>query len=202
MSKKYEDYGYILDYLPQGHHDQRQPAQFQEPIVQLVGEEYFTLLEAVPHEETDLPPQTRVYIGRKGREKIERIKRRINYDELTSAAKSELSVVIEKIIEKSEEKFLRFFNEASPITSRYHQFELIPGIGKKLMWSIIEEREKKDFESFEDLQNRVKSLPDPTEILAKRIEKELKGEDKYSLFVRRPKDSGGSKSSSGHRRRR
>lgn len=187
MSKKYEDYGYILDFLPQGHPEEQKPAQYQEPIAQLLGKEYFTLLEAVPREDIELSPQAQVYIGRKGREKIERIKRRIGYDELASAAKSELPVVIKKIIDNNEEKYLRFFNEASPITSRYHQFELIPGIGKKLMWSIIETRENKKFEDFEDLKNRVKSLPDPKEILAKRIEEELRGEDKYSLFVRKPK---------------
>lgn len=200
MSKKYEDYSFVLDFLPQGHPEEQKPAQFQEPIVQVVGEEYFTLLEAVSRENTTLSPQTRVYIGRKDREKIERIKRRIGYDELTSAAKSELPVVIKKIIEENEEKYLRFFNEASPITSRYHQFELIPGIGKKLMWSIIEERENKNFEDFEDLKDRVKSLPDPKEILAKRIEKELQGEDKYSLFVRKPKQSKDKESSRGRGR--
>lgn len=187
MSKKYEDYGFVLDFLPEGYPENRKPAQFREPIAQLLGEEYLTLLEAVPQEDVKLSPQDRVYIGKKGRKKIERVKKRINYEDLSSAAKSELPVVIEKIIEKKNEKYLKFFNKASPITSRYHQFELIPGIGKKLMWAIIEEREKKPFESFEELKERVKSLPNPKEMLAKRIEKELRGEDKYSLFARRPK---------------
>ncbi len=187
MSKKYEDYGFVLDFLPEGHTDEQKPAQYREPITQLLGEEYLTLLEAVPREDVSLSPQDRVYIGKKGRDKIERVKRRIGYNELTSAAKAELPVVIKEIINEDEEKYLEFFNEASPITSRYHQFELVPGIGKKLMWSIIEARENKKFESFEDLKERVKSLPDPKKMLAKRIEKELQGEGKYSLFARKPK---------------
>lgn len=187
MSKKYEDYGYVLDYLPEGHPDEQKPAQYREPLVQLLGKDYLTLLEAVPRENSKVSPQDQVYIGKKSREKIERVKRRIDYNELTSAAKAELPVVIEEIIENNKDKYLKFFNEASPITSRYHQFELIPGIGKKLMWAIIEEREKKSFESFEDLKKRVKSLPNPKNMLAKRIEKELQGEGKYSLFARRPK---------------
>lgn len=188
MSKKYEDFGFVLDFLPEGHTDEQKPAQYREPITQLLGEEYLTLLEAVPRENVNLSPQDRVYIGKKGREKIERVKRRIGYDELTSAAKAELPVVIKEIINENEDEYLEFFNEASPITSRYHQFELIPGIGKKLMWSIIEARENKKFEDFEDLKERVKSLPDPEKMLAKRIEKELKGEGKYSLFARKPKN--------------
>lgn len=196
MSKKYEDYGYILDFLPEGHPESDKPPQYREPIAQLLGEEYLTLLEVVPRENVTVSPQERVYIGRKNREKIERVRRRIGYEQLTSAAKAELPVVIEKIIEKNKDKYLRFFNEASPITSRYHQFELIPGIGKKLMWAIIEERKKKPFESFEDLKERIKSLPSPKKILAKRIEKELRGEDKYSIFARRPKKPHGGGESS------
>lgn len=194
LSKKYEDYGYILDFLPEGHPEESKPPKYREPIAQILGEEYLTLLEVVPRENVKLSPQDRVYIGKKNRERIERVKQRIGYDELTSAAKAELPYVIEKIIEEKKDKYLRFFNEASPITSRYHQFELIPGIGKKLMWAIIEEREKKSFDSFEELKERVKSLPNPKEMLAKRIEKELKGKDKYSIFARRPKkhhDDGG-----------
>lgn len=196
MGKKYEDHGIVVDFLPEGHPEERKPAQFKEPIAQLLGEDYLTLLEAVTEEDVTLSPQERVYIGKSGREKIDRVKRRIRYDELTSAAKAELPVVIKKIIDKNEEEYLEFFNEASPITSRYHQFELLPGIGKKLMWAIIEEREKKSFESFEDLKKRVKSLPNPKEIIAKRIEKELKGEDKYSIFARKPKEEQNEKQSS------
>ncbi len=187
MSKKYEDYGYVLDFLPEGHPEEQKPAQYREPIAQLLGERYLTLLEVVPREDVNVSPQEKVYIGQKGREKIERVKRRVDYDELTSAGKAELPPVIEKIIEDNKGRYLKFFNEAQPITSRYHQFELIPGIGKKLMWAIIEERENKPFESFDELKERVKSLPNPKDMLVKRIVKELKGEDKYSIFTRGPK---------------
>lgn len=187
MSKKYEDFGYVLDFLPEGHTDEQKPAQYREPVAQILGGQYLTLLEVVPREDISLSPQEKVYIGKKGRDKIERVKKRIDYEDLTSAAKAEVPVVIEKIIEENEEEYVEFFNEASPITNRYHQFELIPGIGKKLMWSIIETRRAKKFESFEDLKERVKSLPNPTKILAERIEDELKGECKYSIFTRETK---------------
>ena len=187
MSKKYEDYGIVLDFLRDGHHDEQKPAQYREPIAQLLGGEYLTLLEAVPHEDASLSPQDEVDIGKEGRDEIERVKKRIDYKDLTSAAKAELPVVIKKLIKENEDEYVEFFNEASPITNRYHQFELIPGIGKKLMWSIIEARQAKKFESFEDLKERVKSLPNPEKIISKRIENELKGEEKYSIFTRDPK---------------
>lgn len=196
LGKRYEDYGIVLDFLPEGHPEDRKPPRFQEPIMQLLGEDYLTLLEAAAKEGVKVSPHDRVYLGKEGRDKVDRVKRRIGYGKLTSAAKSELPVAIEEVIEENKEKFLEFFNEASPVTSRYHQLELIPGIGKKLMWATIEEREKNKFESFEDLRKRVRSFPDPKEVLAKRIEKELMGEDKYSLFVRKPKKGRGGRGSS------
>lgn len=191
LPKKYEDNGIVLDFLPSGRTDDQKPAHLREPIAQLLGKNFFTLLEAVPNEDVSLNPHDEVYIGKGDREKIERVKRRIGYDDLTSASKAELPVAIEKLINEDKDRFTEFFNEAGPITSRYHQLELIPGIGKKLMWAIIEAREKGEFDDFEDLKNRVKSLPKPEKILAKRIIKELKGEDKYRIFVRRPKQESG-----------
>jgi putative nucleotide binding protein len=66
-----------------------------------------------------------------------------------------------------------------------HALELIPGIGKKYMWQIINERERKPFESFADLQTRA-SVPNPTKLIAKRVLEELEGESKYRLFTRAP----------------
>lgn len=187
LSKKYEDYGLVLDFMPSGRTDERKPAHLREPLIQLLGKNFFTLLEAVPNPEVKLKPHDEVYIGKGDRKDIERVKRRIEYNELTAASKAELPVIIEKLIREDPGKFVKFFNEAGPVTSRYHQLELIPGIGKKLMWAIIEAREKKPFEDFNDLTNRVKSMPQPEKVIAKRIEKELKGEDKYRIFVRRPR---------------
>jgi len=39
--------------------------------------------------------------------------------------------------------------------------ELLPGIGKKLMWGIIEEKKKGKFENFKNLVERVKGLHAP-----------------------------------------
>ena len=63
--------------------------------------------------------------------------------------------------------------------------ELIPGIGKKTMWTILEERRKKPFESFEDIRNRSKA-PDPVVAITERIVRELRGEERYYLFVDPP----------------
>ena len=66
---------------------------------------------------------------------------------------------------------------------RMHQLELLPGVGKKHMWEIIEER-RDPFKDFADLKARVKLLPNPKEVVYKRIIKELSGTEKYNLFVK------------------
>ena len=50
--------------------------------------------------------------------------------------------------------------------------------------SIVEERKKKKFESFEDLTERVKTLHNPQKMIAARIVEELSDRSqKHRLFV-------------------
>lgn len=177
--KLYEEYAYVIDYIPYGR------GYRAEPTVQLVGESYFTLLEAVLKEDATVSVGERVYVGKEGRTKISYIKSRLRYDELTSAAKAQLLPIIEKIMKSREEHFIRFFNQASAVTPRMHALELIPGVGKKLTHTILKAREVKPFESFQDLKDRTGIL-NPLKLLAKRVLIELKGEDKYYLFTRPP----------------
>ncbi len=176
----------MLDFLPQGHPNDSRPIHLREPVAQIIGDTFFTLLEVVPKKGVKFEPQEKVFIGRGERAKVNRVKRRIGYEELTAAAKAELSSVIQRLVNESPGRFLEFFNTAGPITTRFHQLELIPGIGKKLMWTIINERERAPFSSFEDLKNRVKGLGDITTMIVERIMKELQGLDKYRIFVRPP----------------
>ena len=83
--------------------------------------------------------------------------------------------VVEEIVKNNEQRFIKFFNMAPPITNRLHSLELLPGIGKKHMWEIIEERQRQPFESFENLKHRVKGLPDPVKMITKRVLDELQG---------------------------
>ncbi len=178
--RAYEEFAYILDYLPHG----RQSTRFiTGPTVQVLGETYLTLLEVELKTGATVSIQERVYIGKDRREKINRIIGRISHNDLTESAKVELLSVLEILIKNKEENFVNFFNRAQPVTPRMHSLELLPGVGKKLMWQIIDEREKKPFYSYNDLQERT-TLADPIKIISKRIIEELSSESKYRLFVR------------------
>ncbi len=186
VDKKYEDRGIVLDFLPHGHPSDPRPIHLREPIAQIIGDTFLTLLEVVPVEKSTFEPQEKLFIGKGERKKVDRIRRRVGYGDLTAAAKAELPKAIETMISDAPERFVEFFNKAKPLTTRFHQLELVPGIGKKLMWAIIEDRNKGPFADFADLEKRVKGLTNPKALIAKRIEAELQGEDKYNVFVRPP----------------
>jgi len=180
-----EEHAIILDFLPNGYPFDTKPSHRKTAIAQAIGKNHFVLLELVPKKGVSLRINEEVYIGDEKREKIHHIVGKINSGRLTETAKSEMGYVIKEMVKENEERFIKFFNEANPINTRRHQIELLPGIGKKHMWEIIEARKEKSFDSFKDIKKRVKLLPDPEKIVVKRILVELEGEEKHKLFVDR-----------------
>lgn len=176
----------VLDYLPRGHLSGKRPQYKNEPLIQAVGTDQFKLLELTPKPNTDLSLHDRVYIGDQERDKIERVKRRIGYQELTATAKLELPFAVTDIVNENESRFVELFNTAVPISQKLHMLHLIPGIGKKILWEILEERQKKPFENFKDISSRIKSLPHPEKMVVNRVIEELEDpEVKYRLFTSR-----------------
>ena len=179
-----EEFAYILDYLPYGRSDDSRPMYQKKPLVQGLGEKHFVIMEMIPKENVVPKAQDRVYIGERDRPVIDHVRRRISFNDLTHGAQMELPAAIEKIILADEKRFLLFYNEAYPITTRLHMLELLPGIGKKLMWGIIDERKKGKFASFKELVDRVKGLHAPEKLIANRVLDELKDENiKYRIFT-------------------
>ena len=182
-----EDYAIVLDYLPNGYAS----AFKKESLAQAIGTQMFTLLELVPKPECKLLPKEKVYIGQDKREKVQYIKGRIEYNKLTATAKNELNIVLEEIIQEQEPHFVEFFNKAGSISVRQHSLELLPGIGKKHMWDILAQREKKPFANFADIAERVKLMPNPKKVVMDRIIDELSSDSKYYLFAKpMPKERG------------
>ena len=90
--------------------------------------------------------------------------------------------IIKIIVASKEKEFVELFNKAGKISIRMHKLELLPGIGKKHIQIILRER-RTPFVSFEDIKKRVGITVDLTRIIARRIIEELKGGQKYYLFV-------------------
>ncbi len=181
--KKYEEYAYVLDFLPHGRPGTPRTPHTSAGVIQIVGESYFTLLEASPMKDANYNPRDRIFVGKGDRALVSHIIGRIAYNDLTSNAKAELLGVIEIVVRANEAFFVNFFNTSQPVTPRMHSLELIPGIGKRLMFQILDIREKFPFKSFKDIEERA-NLKDPAGLITKRVLEELSQEEKYLLFTR------------------
>jgi putative nucleotide binding protein len=179
-----EEYAYILDYLPQG----TPSGNFgkKEPLCYAVGDEEFKLFELVPKKGVVIGD--RVYIGKDNakRTAIDHVKRRINSTELSRAADAELEYAVDGIVIAHQDRFIKFYNEAEPISMRKHLLEELPGLGKKTMQAIIDERTRNGaFKDFADLSKRA-GVKTPEKLIAARILLEIRDPDrKRYLFVSR-----------------
>ena len=177
---KKDDHAIVLDYLPHGY-----PLEGKmRPIAQAIGEKYFALLELAPVRGASIEVKEKVYIGPEKRDKIYYIIGRLQTIKITETAKIQLQEFIEQAVGEREKEFVDFFNNAQAINTRLHQLELLPGFGKKHTQEIIQERQNKIFESFEDIKARVKSIPDPKKAIEKRLWEEVIENPRQRLFVK------------------
>ncbi len=180
--RKYEEYAYVLDFNARG---KSTTVRGREGIiVTAIGEDRLTLLEILGQPNAAFDVGEKIFIGKEGRTKVLSVLGKMNHDKISSSAQTELPGVVEKIVKENEKKFIDYLNNAQPLTPRIHALELIPGIGKTYMKAMLEEREKKKFESFADLQERI-GLKEPVKQISKRIMEEVTGETRMNLFVKR-----------------
>lgn len=180
--RKYEEYAYVLDFNPRG---KSSTVRGREGIiVTAIGEDRLTLLEVLGVPNSTFEVGEKIYIGKEGRTKVLSVLGKMDYDKISSSAQTELPGVVENIVTTNESKFVEYLNNARPLTPRIHALELIPGIGKTYMKTMLEEREKKKFESYEDLQERV-GFKEPIKHITERIMDEITGESRMNLFVKR-----------------
>ena len=150
----------------------------------VVGTERFTLLHIELKDGVDVNPQDKILLT-KYSDEVEKINYRISYDNLSNSEKEELNRAIHRIILTDEKKYVNFFNRQSRDRMQLH---FLDGISRKAGTKIVSEREKKDFESFEDINKRVSIIDDSEELIFKRVFYELtepnnKNENQCYLFV-------------------
>src|SRR3989338_333287 len=138
MIRTKEEWAIVLDFLPNGYPFDDTPSYKKNSIVQAIGKQHLVLLEFVPKKGMAVQPQEEVYIGDGKRDKIHHIIGKLSTDKLTGTAASLLPDILKQLVEANEQRFIEFFNKAQPLTTRMHQFELLPGVGKKHMWELLE----------------------------------------------------------------
>jgi len=181
-TRKYEEHAYVLDFNSRG---KSSTVRGRDGIIiTAIGEDRLTLLEVLGVPNSTFEIGEKIYIGKEGRTKVLSVLGKMEYDKISSSAQSELDLVVETIVTENEQKFVAYLNNAQPLTPRIHALELIPGIGKTYMKTMLEEREKQKFESYQDLQDRV-GFKEPIKHISERILDEITGESRMNLFVKR-----------------
>ncbi|MCL1810963.1 MAG: DUF655 domain-containing protein [Methanomassiliicoccaceae archaeon] len=179
-----EEYAYVLDYLSQGIPTNNFAKK--EPLCYALGDEEFKLFELVPKPAAVINIGERVYIGKDTvkRTVIDHVKRRVGPSDLTHGAVAELEYCVNEIVLANQPRFIRFFNEAEAISMRKHLLEELPGLGKKTMTAILDERTRNGhFKDFKDLSERA-TVKNPEKLITARIVLELTdNERKRYLFV-------------------
>ena len=175
----------VVDFLPRGSPSDDRPQYEKSPVAYALGEADFRLVEVALADDAGVNIGDRVRIDPPG-EAVE-ARRDVGYGDLTSTAESELEHAIDRIVDADTRRFVDFYNDAQPITTRLHVLNLLPGIGKKLRNNVLDARKREPFETFEDVERRVSGLHNPRAVLVERILEELRQEDmKYRIFARRP----------------
>jgi len=180
--RKYEEHAYVLDFNSRG---KSSTVKGRDGIIITgIGEDRLTILEILGVPNTTFEIGEKIYIGKEGRTKVLSVLGKLDYEHISSSAQSELQTVVENIVSENESRFVDYLNNAQPLTPRIHALELIPGIGKTYMKIMLEERDNKKFESYDDLQQRV-GFKEPIKHISERIMDEITGESRMNLFVKR-----------------
>ena len=182
LPRKYEEHAYVLDFNPRGKSTTIKGRD--GIIITAIGEDRLTLLEILGVPNSTFEIGEKIYIGKEGRTKVLSVLGKLDYEHISSSSQTELPAVVENIVTENESKFVEYLNNAQPLTPRIHALELIPGIGKTYMKIMLEERDKKKFESYDDLQERV-GFKEPIKHISDRIMDEITGESRMNLFVKR-----------------
>ncbi|MEK6877414.1 MAG: DUF655 domain-containing protein, partial [Thermoproteota archaeon] len=94
--RKYEEYAYVLDFVSRG---KSSTVRGRDGIIiTALGEDRLTILELLGVPNSTFEIGERVYIGKEGRTKVLSVLGRLEYNNISASAQSELAGVIEKIV--------------------------------------------------------------------------------------------------------
>ena len=178
----------ILDILLHGHPEEDKPSWSKTPLAQLITFPDFVLYEVKINRDSDIRVQEKnTYEEFVRQNKLRDVIKKIDYDDLTNTSKALIQPILEQEVKNYEEEFINFFNNSTAITPRMHALKLLPGVGQKHMWEILEARNRQKFTTFQDISDRT-SISHPAKLIAQRIIKELEREGvKYYLFSKTQK---------------
>ena len=153
----------------------------------IVGTDYFTLMDLDLNDDVDVKVQDKIPLGKES-VYVKQERAHLSYDDLSKDQEFELEKAVNSIVVANEPKYVRFFNEQSKDASKLH---FLDDISRKSGSKILAEKEVNgDFESFEDIDNRIGFIESSKELIVKRVlyelielPKEKKGRPSYLFSI-------------------
>ena len=154
--KKNEDYGLVLS----------TKENEGQKSARIVGTNYFQLVDFELNPDANVKVQDKIFIGNDS-ELIKQERSQLSYDDLNKDEEFELEKAVHSIVIANEPKYVKFFNEQSKDASQLH---LLDEISRKLGSKILTEKELNgDFESFEDIDKRIRFIESSKDLIVKRV---------------------------------
>lgn len=155
-----------------------------EIVVQAVGTTQFTLVAVVVDDATNLGWGDRLYVGPGAWDQVDRVRRQLTYQTLSSAAQTMLRDTIAGIVRDNETLVCDCFNTTRLAGLDSHPLDLLAGLDSDCRDAIIREREQRRFADLADLSHRVECLTQPHTLIINRVLSELKaGDDTYQWLT-------------------
>lgn len=148
-------------------------------IVTALGEQRFVLLEMLARPGSVFEVGERIEVDGQ----IQAVLGRLDHSRISDSAAREVPRAIQQIVECGESRFAAYVNTAGLVTTQAHAIGMLPGVGKSLLNAILEERRKRPFDSYADIETRT-GWRSPAENLVQRIRDEMEGRTGIRLFVR------------------
>ncbi|UCG00579.1 MAG: DUF655 domain-containing protein [Candidatus Heimdallarchaeota archaeon] len=172
--------GFVIDFYPQGKSLSHRRFEDYNPLAVVVTAENFQFYDVILAMGSRFSVGEDLLLSPRNRSILRLVQ--IRYNQLSSSAQDNLPAIIKKIVMYFEARYIKFLNQAHPLTSQMHQLQLLPGIGQKRIWSILEARKTNFFSSFDDFSKRT-NISDPVSIFTNRILLEIEESPKYYLFM-------------------
>lgn len=155
--KKNENYGFVLSVKENG----------DKKSARIVGANHFQLVDFELNQDADVKVHEKIFIGN-GSEIIKQERSQLSYDDLNRDEELELEKAVDCIVFSNEAKYVKFFNDQSKDASQLHLLD--EGLSRKSASKILTEKEiNGDFESFEDIDNRIKFIESSKDLIVGRV---------------------------------
>lgn len=164
--KKYEDYGLVLSIKENE----------DSKTARIITANYFQLVEFELNLDANVKVQDKIFIGRDS-DIVKQERSQLSYDDLNKNEEFEVEKAVYSIVIANEPKYVNFFNRQSKEASQLHLLD--DGISRKLGSKILAEKEENgDFESFEDIDKRIRFIESSRDLVVGRVLYELIEEPK------------------------